>query len=41
VDIWTSFVDAEFTAQELDLMLYLGEHGKMIRVDENIPAVLE
>jgi hypothetical protein len=40
VDIWTSFVNPKFTAQVLDLMLDLGEHGKVVGVDKDIPTVL-
>jgi hypothetical protein len=41
VDIWTSFVNPKFTAQLLDLMLDLGEHGKVVGVDKDVPTVLE
>jgi hypothetical protein len=41
VDIWPSFVKAKFTAQKLNLMLDLGEHGEMIGVNQDVPAVLE
>jgi hypothetical protein len=37
----TSFVNAKFTAQELDLMLYLGQHRQMVRVHKNVSTVLE
>jgi hypothetical protein len=41
VDTWTSFVNTKFTAQVLDLMLDLGEHGKVVGVDKDVPTVLE
>ena len=41
VDISTSFINAKFTAQVLDLMLDLGEHGKVVGVDKDVPTVLE
>jgi hypothetical protein len=41
VDIWPSFVKAKSTAENLDLLLDLGEHGEVVGVDEDVPAVLE
>jgi hypothetical protein len=41
VDIRTSFVNPKFTAQVLDLMLDLGEHGKVVGVDKDVPTVLK
>ncbi len=41
VDIWTSFVNTKFTGQVLDLILDLGEHGKVVGVDKDVPTVLE
>jgi hypothetical protein len=41
VDIGTSFGNPKFTAQDLDLMLDLGEHGEVVGVDEDVPTVLE
>jgi hypothetical protein len=41
VDIWPSFVKAKPTAENLNLMFDLGEHGEMVGVDEDVTAVLE
>jgi len=40
-DICSSFVNAKSTAQKLDLMLDLGQYGKVVRVDEDFSTVLE
>jgi len=41
VDIWTSFVESEFTAEDLDLVLDLREDREMVGIDQDVSAVLE
>jgi hypothetical protein len=41
MDIGTSFGNSKFMAQDLDLMLDLGEHGKVVGIDEDVSAVLK
>jgi hypothetical protein len=38
VDIWPSFVKAKSAAENLDLLLDLGEHGEVVGVDEDVRA---
>jgi hypothetical protein len=41
VDIGPSLVEAKFTTQNLNLTLDLGEHGEVVGLDEDVPAVLK
>jgi hypothetical protein len=41
VDIGTSLIKPKFTTEDLDLVLDLGQHGEVVGIEKNVPAVFQ